>query len=166
MSIEIRGIENLNEQERIDELINYVKVQLDDESDSLALMSNISSFIMATIKDLNWSGFYFYKQQEDELVLGPFQGLPACTRLSLDNGVCAKAYRDEKITKVDDVHEFADHIACDSASESELVIPLFNQGKVYGVLDLDSPIKNRFTEIEVEGFRKIGKLIEEKIYPF
>ena len=166
MSIEIRGIENLNDQERIDELINYVKVQLDDESDSLALMSNISSFIMATIKDLNWSGFYFYKQQEDELVLGPFQGLPACTRLSLDKGVCAKAYRDEKITKVDDVHEFADHIACDSASESELVIPLFNQGKVYGVLDLDSPIKNRFTGIEVEGFGKIGKLIEEKIYPF
>lgn len=166
MSIEIRGVENLNDQQRIDELINYVKVQLDDESDSLALMSNISSFIMATIKDLNWSGFYFYKQQKDALVLGPFQGLPACTRLSLDKGVCAKAYRDEKITKVDDVHEFADHIACDSASESELVIPLFNQGKVYGVLDLDSPIKNRFTDIEVEGFGKIGKLIEEKIYPF
>ena len=166
MSIEIRGVENLNDQERIDELINYVKIQLDDESDSLALMSNISSFIMATIKNLNWSGFYFYKQQEDELVLGPFQGLPACTRLSLDKGVCAKAYRDEEITKVDDVHEFADHIACDSASESELVIPLFNQGKEYGVLDLDSPIKNRFTDIEVEGFKKIGKLIEEKIYPF
>ena len=166
MSIEIRGVENLNDQERIDELINYVKIQLDDESDSLALMSNISSFIMATIKNLNWSGFYFYKQQEDELVLGPFQGLPACTRLNLDKGVCAKAYRDEEITKVDDVHEFADHIACDSASESELVIPLFNQGKVYGVLDLDSPIKNRFTDIEVEGFKKIGKLIEEKIYPF
>ena len=166
MSIEIRGVENLNDQERIDELINYVKIQLDDESDSLALMSNISSFIMATIKNLNWSGFYFYKQQEDELVLGPFQGLPACTRLSLDKGVCAKAYRDEEITKVDDVHEFADHIACDSASESELVIPLFDQGKVYGVLDLDSPIKNRFTDIEVEGFKKIGKLIEEKIYPF
>ena len=166
MSIEIRGVENLNDQERIDELINYVKIQLDDESDSLALMSNISSFIMATINDLNWSGFYFYKQKEDELVLGPFQGLPACTRLSLDKGVCAKAYRDEEITKVDDVHQFADHIACDSASESELVIPLFNQGKVYGVLDLDSPIKNRFTDIEVEGFGKIGKLIEEKIYPF
>lgn len=166
MSIEIRGVENLNDQERIDELVNYVKIQLDDESDSLALMSNISSFIMATIKDLNWSGFYFYKQKEDELVLGPFQGLPACTRLSLDKGVCAKAYRNEKITKVDDVHEFADHIACDSASESELVIPLFNQGKVYGVLDLDSPIKNRFTDIEVDGFKKIGELIEEKIYPF
>ena len=166
MSIEIRGIENLNDQQRIDELISYVKIQLDDESDNLALMSNISSFIMATIKDLNWSGFYFYKQKEGELVLGPFQGLPACTRLSLDKGVCAKAYRDEEITKVDDVREFADHIACDSASESELVIPLFNQGKEYGVLDLDSPIKNRFTDIEVEGFKKIGKLIEEKIYPF
>ena len=164
MSLEIRGIEKLNDQERMDELINYIKIQLDDESDSLALMSNISSFIMGTIKNLNWSGFYFYK--EDELILGPFQGQPACTRLSLDKGVCAKAFRDRKVTKVDDVHEFTDHIACDSASESELVIPLFKDGTVYGVLDLDSPIKNRFTNIEVEGFTKIGKLIEESIYPF
>ena len=164
MSLEIRGIEKLNDQERMDELINYIKIQLDDESDSLALMSNISSFIMGTIKNLNWSGFYFYK--EDELVLGPFQGQPACTRLSLDKGVCAKAFRDRKVTKVDDVLEFPDHIACDSASESELVIPLFKDGTVYGVLDLDSPIKNRFTNIEVEGFTKIGKLIEESIYPF
>lgn len=162
MSFELRGIDKLNDQERMDELINYIKIQLGDEDDSLALMSNISSFIMATIANLNWAGFYFLK--ENELVLGPFQGLPACTRISLDKGVCAKAFREAKITKVDDVHEFADHIACDSASESELVIPLFYEDKVYGVLDLDSPSKNKFTDIEVNGFRKIGKLIEEKIY--
>lgn len=162
MSFELRGIDKLNDQERMDELINYIKIQLGDEDDSLALMSNISSFIMATIANLNWAGFYFLK--ENELVLGPFQGLPACTRLSLDKGVCAKAFREAKITKVDDVHKFADHIACDNASESELVIPLFYEDKVYGVLDLDSPSKNNFTDIEVNGFRKIGKLIEEKIY--
>lgn len=164
MSLEIRGIEKLNDQERMDELINYIKIQIDDERDSLALMSNISSFIMGTIKNLNWAGFYLYK--EDELVLGPFQGQPACTRLSLDKGVCAKTFRDRKVIKVDDVHDFADHIACDSASESELVIPLFKDGNAYGVLDLDSPIKNRFTDIEVDGFTKVGKLIEDNIYPF
>lgn len=164
MSFELKGLDKLSDQERMDELINFVKIQLDDESDPLALMSNVSSFIMACIKDLNWSGFYFLK--DNELVLGPFQGLPACTRLSLDKGVCAKSFRDEKIIKVDDVHEFADHIACDSASKSELVIPLFMQGKVYGVLDLDSPIKNRFTATEVDGFKIIGQMIEEKIYPF
>ena len=162
MNFELRGLENLDDKSRMEELIDFVKIQIDDESDNLALMSNISAFIMGAIKDLNWAGFYFYK--EDELVLGPFQGLPACTRLSLDKGVCAKAFRDEKVTKVDDVHEFADHIACDSASESELVLPLFYKGKVYGVLDLDSPKKARFKDIEVEGFTKLAKLIEEKIY--
>ena len=117
---------------------------------------------MGSIRDLNWAGFYFYK--ENQLVLGPFQGLPACTRLSLDKGVCAKAFCDEEVIKVDDVHEFIDHIACDSASESELVIPLFYDEKVYGVLDLDAPIKSRFTDIEVEGFAKIARLIEDKVY--
>ena len=162
MNFELRGLGNLDDKSRMDELINFVKIQIDDESNNLALMSNISAFIMGTIKDLNWAGFYFYK--EDELVLGPFQGLPACTRFTLDKGVCAKAFRDKKVTKVDDVHEFADHIACDSASESELVLPLFYDGKVYGVLDLDSPKKARFKDTEVEGFTKLAKLIEEKIY--
>ena len=162
MSFELRGLSALSDKERMDELINFIKIQLGDESDKLALASNISSFIMAATKDLNWAGFYFLK--EDQLVLGPFQGMPACTRLELSKGVCAKAFRDKKITKVDDGHQFADQIACDSASESELVVPLFKDGKVYGVLDLDSPSKNRFTDIEVEAFIKIGKLIEEKIY--
>ena len=154
----------MDDRARMDELINYIKIQLDDENDPLALMSNISAFIMGTINDLNWAGFYLYK--DSDLILGPFQGLPACTRLSLDKGVCAKAFNDKKITCVADVHDFADHIACDAASESELVIPLFYQGHVYGVLDLDSPKKARFSSIDLEGFEKIGKLIEEKIYPF
>ena len=162
MTFELKGLVNLDDRKRMDELMNFIKIQLDDESDKLALMSNISAFIMGSIRDLNWAGFYFYK--EDELILGPFQGLPACTRLSLDKGVCAKAFCNKKTIKVDDVHESTDHIACDSQSESELVLPLFNEEKVYGVLDLDSPIKNRFTDIELEGFTKIAKLIEEKIY--
>lgn len=163
MSFELRGMEKLSYERRLEELENFIKIQIDDEKDTLALTSNISAFIMGIVPDLNWAGFYFYSEDYNELILGPFQGLPACTRLSLDKGVCAKAFNDEKVTKVDDVHDFADHIACDSASESELVVPLFKDGKVYGVLDLDSPIKNRFGDLEVDVFRRIGKLIEEHI---
>lgn len=162
MTIELKGIGNLDDKARMDELINFINIQLSDENDPLALMSNISSFIFSIIKDLNWAGFYLLK--ENQLVLGPFQGLPACTRLNLDKGVCAKAFREGKTIKVDNVHEFKDHIACDSNSESELVVPLFYDGRVYGVLDIDSPIENRFTDIELEGFAKIGKIIEKAIY--
>lgn len=159
MTFTLKGIDKMDDKARMAELLNFVKIQVEDEKDPLALMSNISAFIMSSTRDLNWAGFYLLK--DGELVLGPFQGLPACTRLTLDKGVCAKAFNDKKITKVDDVHEFADHIACDSASESELVIPLFRDGKVYGVLDLDSPSKNRFTDLEVETFDKLARLIEK-----
>lgn len=159
MNFTLKGMDKMDDKARMAELLNFVKIQVDDEKDPLALMSNISAFIMSSTRNLNWAGFYLLK--DGELVLGPFQGLPACTRLSLDKGVCAKAFNDKKITKVDDVHEFADHIACDSASESELVIPLFRDGKVYGVLDLDSPSKNRFTDLEVETFDKLARLIEK-----
>lgn len=159
MTFTLKGMDKMDDKARMAELLNFVKIQVEDEKDPLALMSNISAFIMSSTRDLNWAGFYLLK--DGELVLGPFQGLPACTRLTLDKGVCAKAYNDKKITKVDDVHEFADHIACDSASESELVIPLFRDGKVYGVLDLDSPSKNRFTDLEIETFDKLARLIEK-----
>ena len=162
MAYTLRGMDKMDDKARMDELLNFVKIQVDDEKDKLALMSNISAFIMSCTGELNWAGFYLLK--DGELVLGPFQGLPACTRLSLDKGVCAKAFNDKKITKVDDVQEFADHIACDSASESELVMPLFKDGNVYGVLDLDSPIRNRFTNLEIETFAKLCKLIEKHIY--
>ena len=161
MAYTLRGMDKMDDKARMVELLNFVKIQVEDEKDTLALMSNISAFIMSFTRELNWAGFYLLK--DGELVLGPFQGLPACTRLSLDKGVCAKAFNDKKITKVDDVHEFADHIACDSASESELVIPLFRDGKVFGVLDLDSPKKNRFTSLEVETFDQLARLIEKNL---
>lgn len=161
MSFSLRGIEKMDDKARMDELLNFVKIQVDDETDPLSLMSNISAFIMGCTRDLNWAGFYFLK--ENELVLGPFQGQPACTRLSLDKGVCAKAFKEKKIIRVDDVNAFPGHIACDSASLSELVIPLFYKGEVYGVLDLDSPILNRFTKLEEDTFSQLAKIIEEKI---
>lgn len=152
MTFELKGISKLGDKQRLDELISYVKIQLDDEDDSLALMANISAFIMAILKDLNWAGFYLVGK--DDLVLGPFQGLPACTRLAFDKGVVAKAYRSNEIVKVDNVHDFEGHIACDSNSMSELVVPIKTNGKIVCLIDLDSPIEDRFTDIEVEGFKK------------
>ena len=132
-----------------------------EEKDKLAALCNITSLLFCESKDLNWLGFYFYKN--DELVLGPFQGKVACTHLSLDKGVCAASFTKDKLLNVKNVHEFAGHIACDSASNSELVIPLkFNNVK-YGVLDIDSPILNRFSEDDEETFNEIAKLISKKI---
>lgn len=161
MGFELKGISKLGDKERLDELISYIKIQLDDEDDSLALMANISAFIMAILKDLNWAGFYLV--DEDDLVLGPFQGLPACTRLAFDKGVVAKSYRLDEIIKVDNVHDFDSHIACDSSSMSELVVPIKRNGEIICLIDLDSPIESRFTDIDVEGFKKIAELMNNRI---
>ena len=161
MSFELRGLGKLDDKGRMDELINYVKIQAEDEDDPIALMSNISSFIMAIISDLNWSGFYIVG--DDNLKLGPFQGLPACTRLNFDSGVCAKAYRDKKITNIEDVSKFDGHVVCDNNSASELVVPIFNDGKVVAVIDMDSPSVDRFTEIEENGFEEISNILKDKI---
>lgn len=158
MAIKIKNTDKMSTKDQI----NYIKLlitgQLETEKDSLALMSNISAIIKGVLPRINWVGFYLLK--ENELVLGPFQGLPACTRLQKDKGVCAKAWRDLKVIRVDDVNNFEGHVACDEASLSELVIPLIKDGEFYGVLDLDSPIINRFIDLE-EGFIEIGKLIED-----
>ena len=158
MSFTLKGISNLSDEKRLEELYTYIKIQVEDEKDKIALMSNISAFIMAIIKDLNWAGFYLVG--DENLILGPFQGLPACTRLDFDKGVCAKAYRDKKITNVRDVDKFIDHVVCDNNSKSELVIPLISKGEVVGVIDLDSPKLGRFSQIEEEGFKRIATLLE------
>lgn len=160
MTIKIKNTDKMSEKDRINYIRLLVRGQLETEKDSLALMSNISAIIKAVLPRLNWVGFYLLKN--DQLVLGPFQGLPACTRLNKDKGVCAKAWRESRAIRVDDVNSFEGHVACDEASQSELVIPLFKDGIFYGVLDLDSPEKNRFTDIE-EGLIEISKLIEEYI---
>lgn len=158
MAFELKALENFTRDEKIDFLFDYIKALLKTESDREAIFANISSIIMATINDLNWVGFYIYK--EKELVLGPFQGLPACTRLSLDSGVCAKSFREKRTIRVDNVHEFIDHIACDSNSNSELVVPIIKDEKVIAVLDLDSPTLKRFTTDDEKIFEKLVKMIE------
>lgn len=132
-----------------------------EEKDKLSALCNITSLLFYENKDLNWLGIYFYKN--NELVLGPFQGKTACTHLSLDKGVCAASFNSNKLLNVKNVHEFEGHIACDSASNSELVIPLIHNQQKYGVLDIDSPIIDRFTIDDEETFKEIAKLIANKI---
>lgn len=123
-------------------LISALKAVFAAEKDWLANLANASSLIFHTLPDLNWAGFYLFK--ENELVLGPFQGKLACTRIKLGRGVCGNAAQQRITLRVADVDTFPGHIACDSASRSEIVIPIILRGGLYGVLDLDSPIKDRF----------------------
>jgi L-methionine (R)-S-oxide reductase len=113
------------------------------EMDPIANMANIASLIWDVIPDLNWAGFYRFDGRE--LVLGPFQGKTACIRIALDKGVCGAAARTQETQLVEDVHAFPGHIACDAASRSELVVPIVHEGRLIGVLDLDSPEPARFT---------------------
>ncbi|HEY5562163.1 MAG TPA: GAF domain-containing protein [Clostridiaceae bacterium] len=139
-------------------LISIIKAEIETEKDYIANLSNISAYFMALVKDISWVGFYILKG--GELVLGPFQGKAACTRIKLGNGVCGKAAKDETLIRVDNVHEFPSHIACDSDSNSEIVIPIFKNSILVGVLDIDSTSLERFKELEEEYFAKAALEIE------
>ena len=154
-------IKNMNKEERLKYMNLLLKSQLSSEKDDLANLSNATGIIMACVDRLNWAGFYILR--EDELVLGPFQGLPACNRIEIGKGVCGTAVKTRMVQLVPDVHKFPGHIACDSASNSELVIPIIKDNSVYGVLDLDSPEKERFTELEKEYFIKFVDILNEYI---
>ncbi|MBI3678530.1 MAG: GAF domain-containing protein [Proteobacteria bacterium] len=126
------------------------------ERDAIANAANLASLIWFALPDLNWSGFYFLKS--GELVLGPFHGKPACVRIAIGKGVCGTAVARKESIVVADVDAFPGHIPCDSASRSELVVPLRQNGKVVGVLDLDSPLLNRFDEDDRAGVEKLAAL--------
>lgn len=133
---------------------------ISDEPDFLANMANMASLIYHTFSELNWVGFYLLKG--NQLVLGPFIGKPACTRIRLDQGVCGKAARTQKVQNISDVHQFDGHIACDSASNSELVIPLIKHNEVVGVLDIDSVAFSRFIDIDQATMIQAVKLLIER----
>lgn len=137
---------------------------IEGERNLMANLSNISSWIYHSFPELNWCGFYLWNEEDQELVLGPFQGKPACIRIKSTRGVCGAAYTQKKPVRVDDVNSFPGHIACDSASLSELVIPLIKNNKAMGVLDLDSPLVARFSEKEEKEFWRIMSIIADKIY--
>ncbi len=132
---------------------------LEEEPWYTAAMSNLSALIMETMPRLNWAGFYLLR--EGRLVVGPFQGKPACIHIPMGRGVCGTAAAKDEIQVVPDVHLFPGHIACDSASASEMVIPIHREGRVQAVLDLDSPEKNRFSAEDAAALTELAKLMEE-----
>lgn len=136
-----------------DTLNKILKSLVEDETSRTANLSNASSLLNVFLKDINWVGFYLYEEASNELVLGPFQGLPACVRIENGKGVCGTAFRGNDIFIVDNVHEFPGHIACDANSKSEIVLPIYKDGKGIGVLDVDSPIYDRFTEEDRIGLK-------------
>ena len=140
-----------------DDLLLSLKGIVEGEKNLIANLSNISSVIFNSLPELNWVGFYFWSKIEQELVLGPFQGQPACIRIKANKGVCGACYTTKKVQLVPDVSLFSGHIACDSATNSELVIPLFkdpSKNECLGVLDLDSPKFNRFNQQDVDLIEK------------
>ena len=126
----------------------------------IAALSNISSLIMTSLKDLNWAGFYLVRN--GVLTVGPFQGKPACIHIQQGKGVCGTALLKDETVLVPDVHEFPGHIACDSASNSEIVVPIHSNRRVIAVLDIDSPDLDRFSDADKAGLGQLVKLLEEK----
>jgi GAF domain-containing protein len=142
-----------------DDLVSELRALLAGEPDPIANAANTSALVFARLPRLNWVGFYFL--QGETLVLGPFQGQPACTRIKLGQGVCGTAAARHETIVVPDVHEFPGHIACDSASLSEIVVPLTIAGKLHGVLDIDSPEHNRFSESDQALIEAVASLYAE-----
>jgi L-methionine (R)-S-oxide reductase len=139
-------------------LIDVIKNEIETEKDFIANLANISAYFSALVLDINWVGFYILKS--DQLVLGPFQGKAACTRIKLGNGVCGKAASEKKLIRVDNVHKFPGHIACDCDSNSEIVVPIFKNDELVGVLDIDSPLLDRFSIVEEKYFGKAALEIQ------
>jgi len=138
------------------DLAEQLRALLAGEADRIANAANMAALIYHGLSDLNWAGFYF--RRGAELVLGPFQGRPACVRIPLGKGVCGTAAARAATVLVPDVHDFPGHIACDPASRSELVVPLIDGGHLSGVLDLDSPLIGRFEEVDQEGCERLVAL--------
>ncbi|PJK15071.1 diguanylate cyclase [Lysobacteraceae bacterium NML07-0707] len=134
---------------------------LHGERDRIANAANLSALLFNSLPNLNWAGFYFFDGQE--LVVGPFQGLPACVRIPLDKGVCGAAARQRQTQRVEDVHAFPGHIACDAASRSEIVIPLLKNDELVGVLDIDSPLPARFDSDDQKGLEAIATVFVESL---
>lgn len=143
------------------DLASALKGLVTGEPDAIANMANASALIFETLPDVNWVGFY--RNVGGELVLGPFQGRPACIRMTFDEGVCGAAAKSRQVQRVEDVHSFPGHIACDGASNSEIVVPLIRDGEVLGVLDIDSPRRGRFDEEDEAGCVSLGEILSRAI---
>lgn len=158
---DIRVFDSLTIEEKYQSMITCLEGLISDEGGDLTNICNASALINALIGELNWCGFYLVKGEE--LVLGPFQGMPACTRIKIGKGVCGAAALKRETIIVSDVHQFEDHIACDAASNSEIVVPIVKNNKLYGVLDLDSFKVGRFTDLEKKYLEEAVKILNKYI---
>ena len=147
--------------EQYAQLLAQARALVHGESDRIANAANLSALVYHALPQLNWVGFYFF--DGTELVVGPFQGLPACVRIPLHKGVCGAAASTRQTQRVDDVDAFPGHIACDSASRSELVVPLVHDGALVGVFDLDSPVTSRFDADDQAGLEAIARVFVEAL---
>ena len=156
MTLQIAKQETASKAEMYSHLASQLRSLLEGERDFIANAANVSSLLYHALPDLNWAGFYLLK--EGELVLGPFQGKPACVRIGMGKGVCGTAAQQRQTILVDNVHDFPGHIACDSESNSEIVLPLVKDGELLGVLDLDSPVLGRFNEQDARGLNELAAI--------
>lgn len=147
--------------EQYELVIKQLDALLHGEKNVIANLSNASALLNQFLERINWVGFYLL--EENELVLGPFQGLPACIRIPLQSGVCGTAAGEERTILVEDVNQFPGHIACDPASQSEIVMPVYQNGSLFGVLDIDSPETNRFDEVDQSGLEQFVQTLEKHL---
>lgn len=150
-----------NKKEMYEETVLQLTGLFEDCPHITANLANASAVLNQAMDEINWVGFYLLEQKKQVLVLGPFQGKPACVEIQVGRGVCGTAVAEDEIMLVKDVHEFPGHIACDADSRSEIVLPIHVKGRIAGVLDIDSPVKARFDEEDREGLEKVVKIIEE-----
>ena len=150
------------EQTDLKSLISAARAVVSECPYLIANLANVSALIREYVGDINWAGFYL--MEGGKLVLGPFQGKVACTEIEVGSGVCGTAVAQRKTQLVKNVHEFSGHIACDSASNSEIVVPIFKDGEVFGVLDIDSPSLARFSEEDREGFEALVRVLETYLF--
>lgn len=142
-------------------LVRQLLALTEDVPYETANLANVSALLWQALPDINWAGFY--KMEDGCLILGPFQGKPACIRIPLDRGVCGTAAAEDRVQLVPNVHDFPGHIACDSASNSEIVVPLHKDGNIWGVLDIDSPTVGRFTAEDRAGLELVAAALEERL---
>lgn len=142
-------------------LEKQVSSLIEDESNLIAILSNVSALLNDSIDQINWVGFYLI--ENEALILGPFQGHPACVHIAIGKGVCGTAVSEEQTQLVDDVNAFPGHIACDANSKSEIVVPLRKNNQIIGVLDIDAPITSRFTDVDKNGLEQVVARIEKQI---
>ena len=142
-------------------ILQQLAALLDGEHDMIANMANMSALLFENLTDINWVGFYLMKQ--GELILGPFQGKAACMHIPIGKGVCGVSAETHTVQRVENVHEFASHIACDSASNSEIVIPLMKKDTLIGVLDIDSPVYSRFNSVDQQYLEQAAQILLQSL---